>query len=68
MTFEAAFGDIEMQIRLPMPAILAIHASENGLGIEFEEEQFVPVSKDDSEEGDKEGGAKSGEKPDLRVL
>ena len=69
VTFEAAFGGVEMQIRLPMPAILAIHASENGLGIEFEEEQFAPpASDDDSQDTGGEGGLKAGDKPELRVL
>ena len=39
VTFEAMFGDDVFKVRLPMPAILGIHTEENGMGLEFHEEE-----------------------------
>ena len=38
MTFEAMFNDEIFRVRLPMPAILGIFAEENGIGLEFHED------------------------------
>jgi stringent starvation protein B len=56
VTFEAIFDEVIHAIRLPMPAILAIYAQENGMGMEFHEE-------DDEVTSSEESGS-----PDLRVL
>lgn len=58
VTFEAMFGDEIFKVRLPMPAILAIHTEENGMGLEFHEEEG---------EGSM-GGVTSADGPNLRVL
>lgn len=56
ITFSASFSGIVHKIRLPMIAVLAIHTAENGMGIEFQEE-----------EGEIDPTEISGQ-PDLRVL
>ncbi len=58
VTFEAVFGDEIFRVRLPMPAILAIHTQENGMGLEFHDE--------DEDEGG--GSTSQKEVPNLRVL
>ncbi len=41
-TFSARFGGVETFIRVPMMAILAIYARENGQGMVFAEEDHQP--------------------------
>lgn len=55
VTFNASFGGKVQGIRLPMTSILGIHTAENGMGIEFHEE-------------DDGGRSEFAGKPDLRVL
>ena len=38
VTFEAMFSDEIFKVRLPMLAILGIHTEENGMGIDFHDE------------------------------
>ena len=73
VTFQASFEGDGSMIRLPMPAILGIHAAENGLGIEFDADEYQPEALPESSEELKEEDAKGGsgssdKKPDLRVL
>ena len=56
VTFEAVFDDVLHQVRVPMPAILAINAEENGMGMEFHDEDETTTDSDSS-------GT-----PELRVL
>lgn len=61
ITFNASFGGKICSIRLPMTCVLAIHAAENQMGIEFHDEEI----------GEDEGEPQTGEadgKPDLRIL
>ena len=66
VTFEAMFGDDVFKVRLPMPAILGIHTEENGMGLEFHEEDG------DQGAGTMKVGAGSGSEgsglPNLHVL
>ncbi|CAK9883678.1 MAG: Stringent starvation protein B [Candidatus Erwinia impunctatus] len=48
VTFNARFGGIPRQVTVPMPAVLAIYARENGAGTLFEpEEAYEGADKDD---------------------
>ena len=65
VTFEAMFGDEIFKVRLPMPAILGIHTEENGMGLEFHEE-------DDQGSGTMSGvkgaAVEGSQSPNLHVL
>lgn len=59
ISFEAMFGEKVCKVRVPMVAVLAIRASENGHGMDFEEEEVTGSEGNaDSEKG----------VPNLRVL
>ena len=58
VTFEAVFNDQIHKIRFPMPAIIGIHAEENGMGMEFHDEDDAGSGSVSNEAGE----------PNLRVL
>lgn|GEM_PF-6489042 len=60
ITFNAVFEDKVCSIRLPMIAVLSIQTAEEGVGMEFEDEDDNGGSTEDQERSDG--------KPDLRVL
>ena len=64
VTFTASFKGVVQTIRLPMLAVIAIHAAENNVGLEFNEEE----DHSGSAEEEKGGRSKADGKPDLRVL
>ena len=75
VSFEASFEGHSVSIRLPMPAVLAIHAAENGLGIEFDADEYKPedlteslAKETDEGEGEETESGSSDKKPNLRVL
>ncbi len=51
--FNARFGGVPMQVRVPLPSVLAIYARENGQGMVFdgneEDEPSPPTSSSPSE-------------------
>ena len=63
VTFTASFKGVVHTIRLPMLAVIAIHAAENNVGLEFNEEDHSG-----SEDTDKGESSQAKGKPDLRVL
>ncbi|NII11472.1 ClpXP protease specificity-enhancing factor [Oleiagrimonas sp. C23AA] len=70
VAFSARFSGASRQVSLPLPAIQAIYAQENGQGMMFPEEE-VPPSSDAQEtplqdvggEGDAAAGDDDGDKP-----
>lgn len=63
--FNARFGGQPMQVMIPMPALIAIYARENGAGMVFGHE---PELSEESESfGDVEGEDKSSGKPELSL-
>jgi len=60
--FSARFGGTPMLVYIPMAAVLAIYAKENGRGMMFNEEEDVPppASPDDAPRG--------GGRPSLKVV
>lgn len=67
--FNARFNGKAMEVSVPVVAILAIYARENGQGMMFDEKDNdqPPPSPDDSSPGKKSTGEKSG-KPQLKVV
>lgn len=54
VSFNARFGGVPRQVSVPMAAVLAIYARENGAGTMFEpeapyDEEFAGLSNDDAE-------------------
>ena len=63
--FSARFGGVARQIRVPLPAVLAIYAHENGQGMLFDAED----SPEDAAPGGGEGPKLTpGKKPTLKVI
>ncbi|MBK4785645.1 MAG: ClpXP protease specificity-enhancing factor [Pantoea sp. Pent] len=52
--FNARFGGVPRQVSVPMAAVLAIYARENGAGTMFEPEPAYELSGDEQEGGQKE--------------
>jgi stringent starvation protein B len=62
--FNARFGGVSQDIHVPVHAVKAIYAQENGKGMVFAEEDIPPppVPEDKSDKG------KSTKKPSLRIV
>ena len=66
LSFSARFGGVPMQVHVPMPAVLAIYARENGQGMFFDEnEEFAEAPGDDEPPTPT---APTGGRPTLRVV
>ena len=67
LSFSARFSGVEQSIFIPMSAILAIYAAENGQGM-----AFTPDLEDDDKKetdvADAEDDSKSDNKPFLKVI
>lgn len=50
VSFSARFGGQPMQIMVPMEALIAIYARENGVGMVFGHEPVMPVEADEAED------------------
>lgn len=70
LTFEARFGGVARQVSVPLSAVLAIYARENGAGMAFEppaeaSEALAPAA---GEQGDDDPPPPGGGRPGLRVV
>lgn len=70
LTFEARFGGVARQVSVPLSAVLAIYARENGAGMAFEPpaeagEALAPAA---GEQGDDDPPPPGGGRPGLRVV
>ncbi len=61
LQFQARFGGVSREVWLPMSAILAIYARENGQGMMFADGEEAPPPDDD-------GPKKRPDGPKLRVI
>ena len=59
ISFSARFGGKPMRVMVPIDALIALYARENGVGMVFGHEPVMPGHE--AEEADAEGGAESGE-------
>ncbi|WP_108446809.1 ClpXP protease specificity-enhancing factor [Halomonas denitrificans] len=50
VSFSARFGGQPMQIMVPMEALIAIYARENGVGMVFGHEPVMPVEADETDD------------------
>jgi stringent starvation protein B len=60
--FEARFGGSPMHVYLPILAVLAVYARENGKGMIFTEEDGTTPPPEDN------GGPEKAKRPSLRVV
>lgn len=60
ISFSARFSGKAMDVYIPIPAVMAIYAKENGQGMVFTEEPNTPPPSDTK--------SKSSDKPKLRVI
>ncbi|MCK7543856.1 ClpXP protease specificity-enhancing factor [Marinobacter bryozoorum] len=73
LEFSARFGGVPMQVYIPLQAVMAIYARENGEGMVFGSEPGSPDpdgtarSTDSDREGKSEGERPSG-RPSLKVV
>lgn len=67
MSFEARFSNIPTQIYLPMRAIMAVYANENGRGMVFSLEEEEDESDNDSPSPNSNSPVKKG-RPNLRIV
>ncbi|MGD8618593.1 MAG: ClpXP protease specificity-enhancing factor [Gammaproteobacteria bacterium] len=59
--FRARFGGIATEVYVPVAAVMAVYAKENGRGMVFSEDEHAPEPDDGS-------GRKTGRKPDLKIV
>jgi stringent starvation protein B len=59
--FRARFGGIATDVYVPVAAVLAVYAKENGRGMVFSEDDNAPEPDDGS-------SRKHGKKPDLKIV
>ncbi|AMC99592.1 ClpXP protease specificity-enhancing factor [Halomonas chromatireducens] len=62
ITFSARFGGQPMQVVVPMPALIAIYARENGVGMVFGHEPVIPQALEENGEGEGK------ERPELTAV
>jgi len=59
--FRARFGGIATDVHVPVAAVMAVYAKENGRGMVFSEDNVSPDPDDGSDR-------KTGRKPDLKIV
>jgi stringent starvation protein B len=59
--FRARFGGIATDVYVPVAAVMAVYAKENGRGMVFSDDDGAPGHDDGS-------GRKTGRKPDLKIV
>jgi stringent starvation protein B len=67
ITFNASFSGRSMALRVPIAAVLAVYAKENGQGMMFSEDDGAVSSDDDHDPGPDSGPDKP-KRPSLRVV
>lgn len=68
INFSARFSGSARQVEVPISAILAIYARENGQGMMFNEEHTDAPPSGPSNDGPKPGGPPPSKKPQLKVV
>ena len=66
--FSARFAGQEMNIEVPIPAVQAIYARENGQGIFFPQEEDEGPEPDDSGDNDIKDKVAKPDRPALKVI
>ncbi len=67
ITFSARFSGQSMALYVPVAAVLAVYAKENGQGMMFSEDDGA-ISSDDSHEPDPDPDKPTPKRPSLRVV
>ncbi len=67
VAFTARFGGVPRDVRVPVTAVLAVYARENGQGVVFSSEDEAEAPPAESEDGQQEKPASDG-RPHLRVV
>lgn len=68
LSFSARFGGVPMTIYVPVVAILAIYARENGQGMVFGSEAGAPDPEDPTPPPQQPDPEPSGSRPSLKVV
>jgi len=68
VNFNARFGGVPMEVHVPVRAVMAIYAKENGQGMVFGSEPGTPGPDDPTETPDKSDVKKIDKKPSLKVV
>ncbi len=66
--FSGRFGGHALDVRVPIQAVLAIYARENGQGMLFSESDDQPPSPPDGNGGSETDGPNRSGRPNLRVV
>jgi len=68
--FRARFGGVPMQVYIPVVAVMAIYAKENGQGMVFGAEPGAPEPPTPNRAKDAEGASEAGShhKPSLKIV
>ena len=65
LEFDARFGGVSRHVRVPLTAVLAVYASENGQGMLFDAEEEAVTAATPASEPAKPDGPK---RPSLKVI
>ncbi|MGO1342806.1 ClpXP protease specificity-enhancing factor [Chromohalobacter japonicus] len=68
VTFGARFSGQPMQVIVPMEALIALYARENGVGMVFGHEPVMPEAEAETGEGDDTQSEEDGERPALESV
>ena len=66
--FNARFGGVPMDVRVPPLAVLGIYARENGRGMLFPESEEIPEVEGESGPDDDPEPPPTGNRPNLRIV
>ncbi len=68
VSFSARFGGVPMQVHVPVRAVMAVYAKENGQGMVFGSEPGAPGPDDPGPEPIAKDVKKSDKKPALKIV
>ncbi|MDX1456964.1 MAG: ClpXP protease specificity-enhancing factor [Marinobacter sp.] len=68
LEFSARFGGVPMQVFIPLQAVMAIYAKENGEGMVFGSEPGSPDPDGSGDEGGTSGTERPNGRPTLKVV
>jgi len=68
ITFSARFSGQSMMLYIPIEAVLAVYAKENGQGMMFSEDDGAISSPDNDDDPDPDNDPDKPKKPSLRVV